>query len=61
MATKQPKNRPVDPAELPAYEVLAPLEHDGKAYGEGDLVLLDDAASAALLAVKVVRPAEQAA
>ena len=61
-ARKTAKNAPRDPSvELPSYEVLAPLEHDGTAYSAGDLVQLDDAASAALLAVNVVRPAEQTA
>lgn len=64
MATRKPKNAPVDPnVELPTFEVLQPLQHDGVAYAPGDLVQLDDDAAAALIACNpsVVKPAEAAA
>ena len=65
MATaRKPKNAPRDPSvTLPTFDVLSPLQHDGVDYAPGDLVELDEAAAAALLACNppVVKPADTAA
>ena len=39
---------------MPKYPVLEPLDHDQKAYGEGDTVELTEKQAAALLAVAVI-------
>lgn len=42
---------------LPAYRVLSNVDHDGRRYGAGELLHLDDDAAAPLLAAGVVEPA----
>lgn len=42
------------------YRALTPVNHDQEPYGVGKTLRLDDAAAAALLAVKAIEPADKA-
>lgn len=61
--TKASGNAQAADADKLLYRVLRPLEHDGQRLAFGDTVLLDGAASAALLACTpiVIEPAEDTA
>ncbi|MDP2431270.1 MAG: hypothetical protein Q8O33_04510 [Pseudomonadota bacterium] len=43
-----------NPPAFPAYEVIAPLRHDGRRYAPGDLVSLAPEQAARLIGLRVV-------
>jgi len=42
---------------MPKFTVTSPLQHDGKAYAEGDTLTLSDESAAPLLAAATIEPA----
>ena len=46
---------------MPKYTALAPIHHDGKAYAEGDQIVLEPEAAHALLRIGAVQDARDSA